>query len=248
MDLESLQSQVQAVQKHMQTRRTSNTRWEVGEKLNALLADVLATVTAKERELLESLSTPIEIRKDAPYTVDTHDALLLCDQMLAAMANSLPANTGTNSSIGSRKVFVVHGHDTAAREQVARFIEKLKLTPIILHEQPNQGHTIIEKFTDYSDVGFAVVLLTADDVGGVKGSTAKQLSPRARQNVVFELGYFIGRLGRSKVCALHESSVEILSDYNGVVYISLDSHGAWAMQLAKELRAAGLPVDMNDAV
>jgi predicted nucleotide-binding protein len=145
-------------------------------------------------------------------------------------------------------VFLVHGHDEAAREKVARYLERLELEPIILHEQPNKGRTIIEKFTDYSDVAYAVVLLTADDIGGPKGTNTKQLAVRARPNVLFELGYFIGALGRDRVCALHETGVEILSDYSGVLYVTLDATNAWRLHLAKEMKAAGLPIDMNNAI
>jgi predicted nucleotide-binding protein len=143
---------------------------------------------------------------------------------------------------------LVHGHDEAAREKVARFLEKLEFEPIILHEQPNMGRTIIEKFADYSDVAYAVVLLTADDIGGAKGTNTNQLAARARPNVLFELGYFIGKLGRDRVCALHQTGVEILSDYNGVLYVTFDVTNAWRLHLAKEMKAAGLPVDMNKAI
>ena len=142
-------------------------------------------------------------------------------------------------------MFVVHGHNDFLREQVARFLEKLGLQPVILREQPNQGRTIIEKFTEYAEVAFALILLTGDDVGGPKNVTADDLRARARQNVILELGYFLGRLGRKHVCALLEPGVEVPSDYSGVVFIELDGAGAWRMLVAKELYAAGLPIDMN---
>lgn len=119
-------------------------------------------------------------------------------------------------------------------------------TPIILMERPNEGRTIIEKFEDFSKVGYAVVLMTADDVGGRAG-TAQTLG-RARQNVIFELGYFIAKLGRSRVCVLHESGVEIPSDFAGVLYVALDKEGMWKWQLARELKASGIPIDMNKAL
>ena len=147
----------------------------------------------------------------------------------------------------SRKVFVVHGHDEAAREKAARFLERLNLSPIILHEQANAGRTLIEKFETFSDVGFAVVLLTPDDVGAAAGDTAN-LKSRARQNVIFELGFFIGRLGRNHGCALHGGGVELPSDFHGVVYVDFDAGGAWQLRLAKELKEAGIPVDMNKAL
>ncbi|HDL6990173.1 TPA: nucleotide-binding protein [Yersinia enterocolitica] len=142
----------------------------------------------------------------------------------------------------SRKVFIVHGHDDGARETVARFLERIGLEAIILHEQANQGRTVIEKVVAHSDVGFAVVLLTPDDEGCVKGGTPE---PRARQNVLLELGYFLGRLGRDKVCALKRGELEIPSDFAGVVWETMDSNGGWKQALARELEAAGHNIDWN---
>jgi CAP12/Pycsar effector protein, TIR domain len=105
----------------------------------------------------------------------------------------------------SRKIFIVHGHDDGSRETVARFLERIGFEPIILHKQANRGMTVVEKLTAYGDVGFAVVLLTPDDVGRSTKDTT--LNPRARQNVVLELGYFIGRLTRARVCALKRGDV-----------------------------------------
>jgi predicted nucleotide-binding protein len=140
------------------------------------------------------------------------------------------------------KVFVVHGHDEGAREGVGRFLEKIGLTAIILREQPNQGRTTIEKFVDYAgEVGFAVVLLTPDDLGGA-AATEVQLS-RARQNVIFELGYFVGFRGRGRACLLRKGEVEIPSDLYGVVYTAMDSADGWKIELARELKAAGFEFD-----
>lgn len=147
-----------------------------------------------------------------------------------------------------RKVFIVHGHNEVFREKVTRLIEKLGLDPIILHEQPNQGRTIIEKFTEYAEVAFAIVLLTGDDVGAAMIEGSENLNRRARQNVVLELGYFLGKLGRARVCALLERGIEVPSDYSGVAFVELDTAGAWRLHLAKELRAAGLSVDLNAAL
>ena len=140
----------------------------------------------------------------------------------------------------SQKVFVVHGHDEGARETVARFLERLGFEPIILHEQANQGRTIIEKIEAFGDVGFAVVLLTPDDFGGKAGGESK---PRARQNVVLELGYFVGRLGRGHVCALLRGELEIPSDFSGIVYQPMDAVGGWKGALAKELSVIGYEID-----
>lgn len=163
------------------------------------------------------------------------------------IGNGVPASMATISTSQTNKVFIVHGHDEGARESVARFIEKLGIVPIILHEQVNAGRTVIEKLEHNADVDFAVVLLTPDDVGTVASAT-DNLNPRARQNVILELGYFAGKLGRSRVCALHKGSVELPSDVLGVVYVSMDSAGGWRLLLAKELREAGFEVDLNQAL
>ena len=143
---------------------------------------------------------------------------------------------------GKSKVFVVHGRDDSAKEIVARFLKDIGLEPIILHEQPNKGRTIIEKFEDHSsEVEYAIVLLTPDDIGGLE-SEPNNLSPRARQNVVFEMGHFFGRLGRKNVCALLYPGVVQPSDIDGIVYISLDQDNNWRDLLAKELKAAKLNI------
>jgi len=143
-----------------------------------------------------------------------------------------------------RAVFIVHGHDEAAKQSVARFLEKLSLHAIVLHDQPDAGRTLIEKFEAYSDVGFAVVLLTPDDVGYPQNRQG-EARPRARQNVIFELGFFIGKLGRGRVCALYKEGVEIPSDYVGVLYTPMDPAGAWQLQLAKEIRHSGIDINLD---
>jgi predicted nucleotide-binding protein len=149
----------------------------------------------------------------------------------------------TDGNSDNRKVFVVHGHAEKPKQAVADFLHSRGLEPIILHQQPNEGRTIIEKFEKHSDVvGFAVVLLTPDDFGGPAGHPEKEL-PRARQNVVLELGYFMGKLGRGRVCCLYVDGVELPSDYQGVLWLPYDDSGAWRDQLAKELAAAGIAFD-----
>ena len=145
----------------------------------------------------------------------------------------------------SRNVFVVHGHADAVTLAVARFLEKLDLRPIILHEQPDIGRAVIEKFEAHADVGFAVVLLTPDDVGGFASSG--KLNPRARQNVILELGYFIGKLGRERVCALYTEGVEVPSDIHGVLYMPYDTENGWRLKLAHEIKTAEITADLNRA-
>ncbi len=154
---------------------------------------------------------------------------------------SVPAST-------SRIVFVVHGRNDELKETVARFLGQLNLNPIILHEQPSGGRTIIEKFEAQSDACFAVVVLTPDDVGRLAADTSAELQSRARQNVIFEWGFFVAKLGRRNVCALCAEGVEVPSDVGGVIYVELDRKGAWKMLLARELKAGGVDVDLNRAI
>lgn len=146
--------------------------------------------------------------------------------------------------IHPNKVFIVHGHDGTPREAVARFLERIGLEPLILHEMPNAGRTIFTKFQEEAGgTGFAIVLLTPDDVG--RSKKEEQMKDRARQNVFLELGFFIGKLGPDRVAPLVKGKLELPSDYDGVGYIPFDDSDAWKMQLGRELQAAGYDVDWN---
>lgn len=140
------------------------------------------------------------------------------------------------------KVFIVHGHDEGLKIEVARFVERLGLIAVILHEQPNRGKTIIEKFERFSDVGFAIVLYTPCDVG--KAVSAEKSQPRARQNVVFEHGYFVSKLGRENVVALTRGEVEIPNDLSGVIYASYEKDN-WERDIAHELNDSGYDIDFS---
>lgn len=169
----------------------------------------------------------------------THD-LLFKEQEVTYTKGSTVAENSNN-------VFIVHGHDEQAKESSARFIEKIGLNAIILHEQPNEGQTIIEKLEKHTDAAYAVILFTPDDLG-TSVTTPDDLHPRARQNVLVELGYMAAKIGRNRVCVLRKGDVEIPTDFIGVLYIDIDSAGAWRLALAKELKVAGLKVDLNDAM
>ncbi len=140
----------------------------------------------------------------------------------------------------TNKVFIVHGHNELLKQSVARLIEKQGLEAVILHEQPNRGAAIIEKFESNKDVGAAISLFTSDDIGRKKDSADEK--SRARQNVVFETGYFMGCLGRNKVIIIAEENVELPSDMSGIVYTNSN---AWEVEVLKELKAIGFPIDFN---
>jgi predicted nucleotide-binding protein len=143
----------------------------------------------------------------------------------------------------SNKVFIVHGHDDAAKYELARTLQKGGFEPIILHEQASAGMTIIEKIEAYTDVAYAVVLYTQCDIGRAKEDKVEDEKYRARQNVVFEHGYLIGKLKRDHVTALVKGDVETPGDISGVVYTPMDAAGAWKMDLMKNMAAVGIDVN-----
>lgn len=145
----------------------------------------------------------------------------------------------------NNKVFIVHGHDNEAKLETARTLTNGGFEPIILHEQPDSGRTIIEKIERFADVCYAVVLYTECDLGRDKNDSVDDERFRARQNVIFEHGYLISRLGRDHVTALVKGDVETPGDISGVVYTEMDKSGAWKTQLGRNMQDVGLQVDMN---
>ncbi len=186
---------------------------------------------AERRTFISEQFTPLldhlEFGNPIPSTKQNTNSLNIVPQLKSIARNK-------------RKVFIVHGRDNEAKQEVSRFIEKLGLEAIILHEQANAGMTIIEKIEHYSnDADFALVLYTPCDLG--RGVHESKIPPknRARQNVVFEHGYLMAKLGRENVCPLVKGSIETPNDISGVVYVDLDPSGAWKNSVAKELKACG---------
>ncbi|SDJ46008.1 Predicted nucleotide-binding protein containing TIR-like domain-containing protein [Ferrimonas sediminum] len=163
--------------------------------------------------------------------------------MLTAPPQSNPVLQQMPATRNKRKVFIVHGRDNGAKQEVGRFIESLGLEAIILHEKASSGMTIIEKIEHYSnDADFALVLYTACDKGRGAHETKIPARDRARQNVVFEHGYLMAKLGRKNVCSLVKGQIETPNDISGVVYVPLDDFGAWKKEVAKELKACGYSI------
>lgn len=160
---------------------------------------------------------------------------------------SLQNSTGTRTRASQiavtrnkRKIFIVHGRNNEVKQEVSRLVERQGIDAIVLHEQASAGMTIIEKIEHYSsDADFAIVLYTACDLGRGAHETKSQPKNRARQNVVFEHGYLMAKLGRENVCALVQGDIEIPNDISGVVYVALDSSGEWKLEVLKELKACG---------
>jgi predicted nucleotide-binding protein len=145
----------------------------------------------------------------------------------------------------SNKVFVVHGRDEAAKANLEALLHEIGLEPVVLHRQADEGMTVIEKFEKHSDVGYAFILLTPDEFAYLAAESGKpdadrDKERRARPNVVFEWGYFVGKLGRSRVCCISTGNVDVPSDMNGLVtkryQASIDEV---AYGITKDLKAAG---------
>jgi predicted nucleotide-binding protein len=200
--------------------------------------EILRGLPKLEYELLYIYS-----RNVLAIKVDKSSKEVFLDDKLYIIENNDVVKVEGGKFVDNTKVFIVHGHDNEAKQETARFIEKLGLQAIILHEQASKGKTIIEKIEENSNVGFAVVLYTPCDEG--KAKTQAEFHDRARQNVVFEHGYLIGKIGRQNVCALVKGDIEKPNDISGVVYINMDSHGAWKTDLIKEMKESGYAVDAN---
>ncbi|WP_259668315.1 nucleotide-binding protein [Rhizobium lentis] len=198
----------------------------------------MTNLSEKERSAFKTASANAGSMNDVS---ESGVAVVSTSDPLSSSATAAPTISPQSSPL-KRKIFVVHGHDEGARETVARFLEKLDFEVIILHEQANRGRTVMEKIEAHGDVGFAVVLLTPDDEGRKLNGTLKF---RARQNVMLELGYFIGRLGRSNVCALTRGDVELPSDFAGIVYQPMED--GWRTAVARELADAGFEINWEKA-
>ena len=205
-----------------------------------------------------SPAVPYHVRRLRLYEERMNSSIKSLEEILSELAlydktsnvQRTSANEDTSDNpiptFGNR-VFIIHGRDDGVRGDVALFVRDLGLKEIILDRQPNEGLiAILDKFErEAKKADFAIALLTPDDVGALKGEVGDQFKPRARQNVIFELGYFIKALGREKVCLLLKGEIENPSDLDGILYVSMNSPNGWRLPLATEMKQAGLPVDLN---
>ena len=217
-------------------RRSSQDRVAIEWTLKPLDTDLLSELERVNRRYLSTrpaMSGHIAV-EDSPRDPTRTD-----DSSEKGTDRALPADNS---------VFLVHGHDEAAVQTVARFVERLGIKPVILHEQINQGMTVIEKFEEFAGrAGFAIVLMTPDDRGHAVSSPRKKRF-RPRQNVILELGYFAAKLGRRRTFVLRKGDTEIPSDLLGLVYEPMDSTEGWKIRLARELLAVGFQIDLNRAI
>ncbi len=186
---------------------------------------------------------PYQIINDPKLVDDITDEILNeVQQKLTNLKTSTKKNK--KSTFDNKRVFIVHGHDDKVKLDVSNFLRKLGLEPVILHEQANQGKTIIEKIEDYTNVGYGIVLYTPCDKGGTAATDFENMKFRARQNVIFEHGYLIAKLGRNRVCALVDGDIELPSDIGGVLYVTYPSD--WELKVGKELLNVGYNINLNN--
>ncbi len=204
---------------------------ELYEQLRAVYARMCLRHALRATDQREDLKTDLRELESVAHALGLPAGIVESD---AARTGSEPGADG--------KVLVVHGRNREVKEQVARFLMRLGLEPILLDEQPAMGRTLIEKLEAQAGIVFAVVILTGDDVGGL-ATRPRTLRLRARQNVIFELGFSVANLTRERVCALYQEGVELPSDMHGVEYMPLDPAGAWRAKLGRELYEAGLRFD-----
>lgn len=249
----------------MSWRKTHSSTYRT--EINKLLPQVREVITLAKANRYITLNAPLsmggqrvlnnvdalDLIFDCPFNQDvTPHVIDECDMALGVLnsdrfeypeeVKNKTQNTKNNKK--SKKVFIVHGHDTYVRNEVELFIRCIGFEPIILCKRADKGDTIIEKIErEAKDVCFAIVIYTSCDLG--KDKNADDLKPRARQNVVFEHGFMCAHLGRKHVCALLEDGVEQPGDLQGVIYKPLDEGGVWKYQIADEMKAVGLDVDKN---
>lgn len=222
---------------------------------------VLRNVLGKDSPILESFqgnryhpSMWTERTDFAPYVqagvqravsmIESAKVELELQHELAEVLESAEKDARAKPTPG-REIFIVHGHNDARKHEVARLMKGLTgEDPIILHEQPDMGRVLLEKFEQTAArTGFAVIIATGDDVGRAASQTADR--PRARQNVVFGMGFFFGALGRDRTSVLLDHGVEEPGDVDGLVYIPLDKAGGWKSALARNIEAAGITIDWS---
>ena len=223
MERKVLLYQLNAIRENVQ-RAPGSSHWQIGLAINSIRDMLISSCSEQEAKAVEKLCNPIEIRREGPYTVERGDATRLCDQLISfCVDEGRSAEKPTESSHSGNvervvprtgAVFIVHGHDVANTLRLRTLLkERFDLHPTILSEEPGKGRTVIEKFEEEaSKAAFAFALVTPDDLVSIAGVQRSQ----ARPNVVFELGWFCGRLGRERICILFREGTSIHSDLDGV--------------------------------
>jgi len=190
-----------------------------------LLKEIISDEKSQREEPSKEVSDRIRLLREEPPST----TLLNQNQFLAG--NSL----------------LIHGRDEAAKESLSKFIERLGLRAVIFHEQAEGGKGTIEKFGQLSHIDFAIFLFTNGDIAPPRDKP-REGQTRISQDMIFEFGYLVGKIGQRRVCVLYKEGVEIPLSYPGIASIPIDSRGVWRLLVAKEIKEAGIEIDLNKAV
>lgn len=207
----------------------------------------IGVIAMREPSLGEKIA---DLYKDIDQKIHRIDSIIERLELipLTKTAAAPQESESVRSPAKTKKVFVVHGHDEIAKTNLEVFLHEIGLEPVVLHRQADEGLTIIEKFEKHSDVGYAFILLTPDEISYVKADESKddnkrQKEYRARPNVIFEFGYFVGKLGRSRVCCLYTGDVSLPSDISGMIYKKFTNGiEEVAYSIIKDLKASGYAI------
>jgi predicted nucleotide-binding protein len=193
-----------------------------------------------------------DLHKDIDRNNHTLDSIIERLELIPVNKINSLLTSGINElsklDLNTKKVFVVHGHDEIAKTNLEIFLREIGLEPVVLHRQADEGLTIIEKFEKHSDVGYAFILLTPDEIAYIKADESKEDSERkkesrSRPNVIFEFGYFVGKLGRSRVCCLYKGDVSLPSDVSGMIYKKFTNNiEEVGYSIIKDLKASGYEI------
>ncbi len=207
------------------------------------------SIAMHEPSLGEKIS---DLYKNIDRKIHRIDSIIERLELIPLRHTSSPEKTTEENSphaqSKTKKVFIVHGHDEVAKTSLEVFLHEIGLEPVVLHRQADEGLTVIEKFEKHSDVGYAFILLTPDEIAYIKSEQGKEDDQRnkefrARPNVIFEFGYFVGKLGRSRVCCLYTGDVSLPSDVGGMIYKKFTSNiEEVAYSIIKDLKASGYAI------
>lgn len=166
--------------------------------------------------------------------------IFIQDQLRPKHKSSLSIQPGSQQEIMElRKIFIIHGHDEGLKREVQLLISRAGVDDVVLHERPDKGRTLIDKLIEEGQGAAYVIALLSPDDKVLDGTS------RARQNVILEIGYFLGKLGKSKIRLLKKGDIEIPSDLQGILYTEVDRDGAWRMKLLKEMKSEGIHIDLD---
>jgi len=225
------------------------------KNLDNCLEQLLAKGSIQAISLQEESPPPPEEKPKIPKEISKNggkkDLVKELTVDLTVHEDSPPAAAGKKvarmTKSKERKVLIIHGRDEEKRTMIAGFLKKMDLEPFLPDDAADQGMSLLEKYKQYEDAVFAITLLTADDMGYPQGEP-EEPKPRPRQNVIFELGFLMGRLEPNLVCALYEEGLDLPSEFKGSVLIPYDAGGVWKLLVARALKVANVDVDLNKAI